>query len=201
VIRLVAALAVSALIAGCGGHRPDPSVVRVEFEGATDAAETATGFVAGRDRVVTVAHVLAGDGRRLVVRDRDGTLRRARLLRKDARNDLALLSVPGIGRAAPALHSGTAGGAVRIFVIRRRRPVALDARVLRPIHATVRGPNSGPYSRRALELSAHVRLGDSGAPVVDRDGRITGVLFARLSSGAPTAYAVDASAVRPFTNR
>jgi S1-C subfamily serine protease len=174
-------------------------VVRIELEGATNAAETATGFVAGPGRVVTVAHVLDPD-RRLVVSS-GGKQQRGRVLRVDRRNDLALIAVSG-GGSAPKLRPAIGAGAtVRIIAIRDGKPTALAARVLRPVRATVRGPGTGPYKRRALELSARVHPGDSGAPVVDGDGRVTGVLFARLSNGAPTAYAVDASALEAFTNR
>jgi hypothetical protein len=46
-----------------------------------------------------------------------------------------------------------------------------------------------------------VHLGDSGAPVVDGDGRVAGVVFARASNGSATAYAVDASAIRNLLTR
>jgi S1-C subfamily serine protease len=175
-------------------------VVRVELEGATDAAETATGFVAAPGRVVTVAHVL-DPGRRLVIRA-DGKVQRGRVLRIDRRNDLALIAVPGIGGATARVHPHIAGDAsVRILVIRAGEPKSLDAHVRRPIRATVRTPGSGPYRRRALELDARVHPGDSGAPVVDGEGQIAGVLFARLSNGRPTAYAVDSSAIGAFTSR
>jgi S1-C subfamily serine protease len=94
------------------------------------------------------------------------------------------------------MHLLSGAGPVRILVRRGNRPTPLRARIRRPIRATVRGPGAGPYRRAALELDARVRLGDSGAAVVDAHGRVVGVLFARASSGAATAYAVDASAVQ-----
>jgi S1-C subfamily serine protease len=69
------------------------------------------------------------------------------------------------------------------------------------VRATVRGPDWGPYRRPALELAAHVRSGDSGAPFVDGHGRVAGVLFARTSDGRGTAYALDASALTRFLSR
>ena len=52
-------------------------------------------------------------------------------------------------------------------------------------------------SRPALELdAAGIRAGDSGAPVLDGDGRVVGVLFARSAGRGRTAWAVDAAAVR-----
>jgi S1-C subfamily serine protease len=192
--------AVLLLAAGCGSNKPsDPAIVHVQLEGATNAAETATGFAVRPGRVVTVAHVL-DPHRRLVIRAGAKT-RRGRVLRIDRRNDLALIAVPGIGSGTAALRPGLGTGAVRILVERSGGPAALDARVRRTIRAAVRTPTSGPYRRRALELDARVHLGDSGAPVVDGDGQVAGVVFARASNGAPTAYAVDASAVHNLLTR
>jgi S1-C subfamily serine protease len=196
--RLAAAALV--LAAGCGNSKPaDPAVVRVELEGATSAAETATGFAVRPGRVVTVAHVL-NPHRRLVIRA-GAKSTNGRVLRIDRRNDLALIAVPGIGSGSARLHPGLGTGAVRILVERGAGPAALDARIRRPIRAAVRTPTSGPYRRRALELDARVHLGDSGAPVVDGDGRVAGVVFARASNASPTAYAVDASAVHNLLTR
>jgi S1-C subfamily serine protease len=198
--RLAGACAAAVLTAGCGGHeRADPAVVRVELEGATSAAEIATGFVAARGRVVTVAHVLE-PGRRLVVRT-GGRVLRGRVLRVDRGDDLALIAVPTPGTGSAALHPGVGSGSTRILVVRDGGPEAIDSRVRRPIRATVRGPGTGPYRRPALELDARVRLGDSGAPVLDGDGRVAGVVFARASNGSPTTYAVDASAIHDLLAR
>jgi S1-C subfamily serine protease len=139
--------------------------------------DVATGFAVGRGRVVTVAHVLRGGGAVRV------TGRPARVVRADRRLDLAVLAVPGLG-AAPL-----SGRGARVEVLRAGRPRALPARVERRVTATL-----GRDRRPALELSAAVQPGDSGAPVTDASGRLVGVVFAR--SGDRTAWAVDASALR-----
>jgi S1-C subfamily serine protease len=150
--------------------------------------------------VVTVAHVL-DPSRRLVIRA-DGRSISGRVLRVDLRDDLALVAAPGLRGSSAALHPRIgAGAAARILVLRDGKPASIAARIRRPIRATVRTPTSGPYRRRALEVDGHVRLGDSGAPVVDGDGRIAGVVFARASNGSPTVYAVDASAIHKLFTR
>ena len=79
----------------------------------TAAPEFATGFAAGGDRVVTVAHVL----------DAGPTVsvggRRAAVLRVDRRNDLAVLTVPGLKAGSIRTGAGSIG------------PVALLARPAR----------------------------------------------------------------------
>jgi S1-C subfamily serine protease len=191
---LLAAVAVAIALVAAGGRddRRAPLVVGVELRGATGASETATGFVAGPGRVITVAHVL-DPGRRLLVRVR-GIAHRARLVRADRRYDLALISVPGLGPSAGA----QAGGGSRLLVRRAGHTEALAATLRRRLRATVRGPDWGPYRRPALELAARVQPGDSGAPFVDSRGRVAGVLFARASDGRPTAYALDAAVLTQF---
>jgi S1-C subfamily serine protease len=198
----VVCLALGAAIAGgvalSGDERPhDPSIVRVELEGATGAADVATGFVVAPGRVVTVAHVLEPD-RRLVVRGGNGVARRARVLRQDHRDDLALLAVPGL-TAVP--FRGASASGTHLLVRRGRGTAALRTAIRRRVQATVRGPSWGPFRRPALELATSVELGDSGAPLVDDGGRVAGVLFARASDGRRTAWAVGASAVSALLSR
>jgi S1-C subfamily serine protease len=147
------------------------------------AAELATGFAAGGDRVVTVAHVLDAGGAVTV----GG--RPARVVHVDARDDLALLAVRGL--RAPRVRLG-AGGDVRLILRGDERPAAIR----RPISATVRVEPAAPVRRPALELSTEVFAGDSGAPVVDTRGRVAGVVFATSTARAHTAYAVDAAPLR-----
>jgi S1-C subfamily serine protease len=76
----------------------------------------------------------------------------------------------------------------------------MAAAIRRSVTAHVTGPGTGPYVRPALELAAPVAIGDSGAPVVDAGGAVTGIVFARSNDHPGTAYAVDAralAAVRP----
>jgi S1-C subfamily serine protease len=173
------------------GHKtpnPTPSVQVV-----TSGTEIATGFAVGRDRIVTVAHVL--DGAVTVA----GT--RARVVRVDRRSDLALLALRG--SAAPqdppalAVESARAGSRLRLLRLRDGRPSAQSVDVRRAIVAHVRAAGAhGASTRPALELAARVSPGDSGAPLLSDSGALAGVLFAASRGRDNTAYAVDASAVK-----
>jgi S1-C subfamily serine protease len=58
------------------------------------------------------------------------------------------------------------------------------------------GSPADPRPRRpALELTAPIRAGDSGAPLIGADGRVAGIVFSRSRDRAGMAYAVDASAL------
>ena len=180
----VAVVAAAALVPAAGERdAPAPRVVRVAVTSPAGAAELATGFAAGGDRIVTVAHVLDADGRVTV----DG--RAASVLRVDRRDDLALLAVRG--PRAPAASTGSGTYAIRLLLRSGPRP----ASVRRAITATVRIAPDPPVRRPALELAADIAHGDSGAPLVDARGRVTGVVFAASTERPHTAYAVDGTAV------
>jgi S1-C subfamily serine protease len=188
-LALTAAAAV-AMAAWAGiprGHGAPPRVYGVAVAGAAGAPEFAKAFAAGGDRVVTVAHVLDA-GATVTV---DG--RRAAVLRVDRRDDLAVLRVPGLNAGSIRTGAG-AIGPVRLL--------ARPARVRRAFTAIVRiDPQTPPARRPALDLDAAVAGGDSGAPVIGRDGRVVGVVFAASRERAGTAYAVDGTALRALLGR
>ena len=172
-----------------------PAVVDVSVAHAIGPADVATGVSAGSGRVLTVAHVLAG-GRPVRVRCA-GRWRHARVVAVDRRDDLAVLAVAGPAGPRAAFATGAGAGAARVMVRRRGRTRALAAAVRRSVRATVEGGTPPGYRRPALELAAAVAPGDSGAPVVARDGRVVGIVFARgLRAGPAIAYAVDGAVAR-----
>ena len=98
-------------------------------------------------------------------------------MRVDRRLDLAELAVPGLD--APPVRTGGGGGEAVVRVLRDGEAVTLSAPVRRRVTASIAG-----HSRPALELAATVEPGDSGAPVLDAQGRVLGIVFARGSRGA-----------------
>jgi len=184
---------VCALLAGgCGTAAPDhpPQVLAVTVRTGGLVPQTATGVATGGDRVLTVAHVLTG-GHAVAVGGRP-----ARIVRLDRRLDLAVLAVPGL-RAARVRLGGGEARRVGIVVLRDRVARTLAGRIRRRVIVHWREqPADPPRDRPGLELAASVEPGDSGGPVVDRDGRLLGVLYARSSDAGDTAWAVDAAAVR-----
>lgn len=168
---------------------PEVAPVRV-----TSGAEIATGFAVGRDRVVTVAHVLEG----AVTVGRA----RAHVVRVDRRSDLALLAVPGVVAGVPDFEAADAGDEVRIVRLRDGHAAMLSVHVRRPIVAHVRELGAERrVTRPALELAGRVAAGDSGAPVVSRSGALVSVVFATSSHRAGTVYAVDAGVLRRILAR
>jgi S1-C subfamily serine protease len=184
-IAAVGVLAASAIAhATAGPSRLGAIVVSVESRGL----RAATGFVVADGRVVTVAHAV-GDGP-VLVRGPGGAMRRASVVRRDDELDLALLSVPGLEHDAAAALGGP-----RLVVLRDGVATTVPAVVLRRIDAHVRNlATDDAFERPALELSALIGAGDSGAPVIGADGRVAGVVFARSRERGGIAYAVELEA-------
>jgi S1-C subfamily serine protease len=192
------ALVLAAVLGGCGGGASTvapPAVLQVTVRVPGQPADVATAFAAGAGRVVTVAHALTG--RRLVLLGSPGgRAHRVRVLRSDERLDLALLSVPGLKASAVQTATPRAGQGASVLVVRSERVRSLRATVRRLITARVRdAPDATARVRPALELDAAVMAGDSGAPVLDRDGRVIGMVFAQASDRDDRAYALDARAL------
>lgn len=169
-------IAAAVLITGCGGASPAVLEVRVDDHDAT-------AFPVADGRAVTVAHVLQA-GRPVFVAGH-----RARVVRVDRRLDIALLAVAGM-RESARRGDVKAGEHATVRVVRADGAVSVPATVRRTITAHI-----GGQTRPALELSAAVMPGDSGAPVVDGDGRVVGIVFAQASGAQPLAYALDARAL------
>jgi S1-C subfamily serine protease len=165
---------------------PTPLRVTVATTGLTD--DVATAVPAGSDRVLTVAHVVAG-ARSVRVGNRP-----ARVVDVDRRLDLAVLEVHGL--RAPRPHYAQAGDDVVVHVLRQGRPRTISARLRRRVSAEIAAPQRHRIDvRPALELTASVLPGDSGAPVTDSRGRIVGLIFARAVGTPDTAWALDVGAL------
>lgn len=170
------------------------STVNIESEGCGRRYE-GSGFTAAPDTVVTNAHVVAGADE-VEVRRPDGATLTATVVVFDPSSDLAVLEVPDLGQEplerAP-IEVGT-GGAVIGYPGGQDTPRTQAATIEDRRTATGRDIYGRQRTEReVLFLSADLRQGDSGSPVVDTDGRVGGVVFA-ISPDRPTAaFALDLS--------
>lgn len=182
--------------AGCGQTRErarsaQDSTVQVVADGCKRKAVLGGGaFVAG-NRVVTVAHVVAG-ATSVKVRMADGTVLPAEVVGIDRHKDLAVLSVSG-EVDVPALPTGTmAATATGNFVVYRdERPVSTPFQSIK--YVDIDAPHidgDGSSLRRGYQVAAQIAPGDSGAVLVV-NGVATAVVFARSTATDGKAWAVD----------
>ena len=180
-------------------RRAGKSVVKI-LGNACGLGVSGSGWVAGDGIVVTNAHVVAGQDTTLV-EPRGGRGRlQATAIAFDSKNDIAVLRVPGLGLAPlqfarevkvsePAAIEGfpLAGP----FQIRSAR--IGQTRVVISQDAYGRGP----VRRRITAFRGRVQPGNSGGPLVDVAGRVSGTIFAESVGGGPRGgYAVPNATVR-----
>ncbi|MDH5519511.1 MAG: serine protease [Acidimicrobiia bacterium] len=150
-------------------------VFRVEIEACAGVShQRATAMAVGPDLVATAAHTFE-TARSALVRAVDGGEIAAEVVYLDLDSDVALLSVDAAPLRIFALTAADDGAEVTIPTYADADGVEIkQATVLRSVSATL----DGEGRRQAVELSASIDPGDSGAPVVDADGRAVGMVFA-----------------------
>lgn len=159
-----------------------------------------SGWIAAPGIVVTNAHVVAGQDDTTAQLEGTGPQLAARAVAYDARNDIAVLRVSGLGgrplRLAPDPRRGAAGA---VLGFPENGPY--DVRAAR-LGATVSvltqdAYGRGPLRRSIVALRGTVRSGNSGGPVVGADGRVLATVFAATrGSGPPGGYGVPNAIVR-----
>jgi S1-C subfamily serine protease len=163
------------------------SVVRV-LGTACGLAIEGSGWVAAPGEIVTNAHVVAGEQDTTVQVGGNSPSLPARPIAFDPRDDIAVLSVPGL--ALPALSlvvnppSGEAGA---ILGYPQNGPFdARSARIGRT--QTVLANDAygrGPVHRLLTPLRGLVRPGNSGGPLIDSAGGVLTTVFAGTVGGGP----------------
>jgi len=178
-----------------GPRRAAPSVVRI-LGTACGLGVEGSGWVAGREVVVTAAHVVAGEKDTNVLPLSGGALR-ARAIAFDARNDLAVLRTPGLSERALPLADPSPGATVAILGYPENGPLdAVPGRI--GTTATVLSEDAygrGPILRTVTSFSGLVRHGDSGGPAVDATGAVQATVFAARTDGRG-GFGVPSSLVR-----
>jgi len=175
----------------------EASVVKIEGQGCGGIVE-GSGFVIGKQFVVTNAHVIAGIGQPYVL-DANGT-HDATAVWFDPNLDLAVLRVSNL--AGKPLHFGTG-------TVSQGTPGAVlgypggggfsakAAAVLDEFTATGRNIyDAGNTKRDVLELKADIIPGNSGGPVINKQGTVIGVVFAESTSYNHVGYALNTPKVQ-----
>lgn len=172
------------------------SIVRIQGV-ACQRQIDGSGFVVGPDTVVTNAHVVAGEPETTVVRS-DGSRVDGRVVVYDIDRDLAVLRVPGLDRPALPIGESVAGAVGGVYGHPGGGPLRVAPfEIARELRATGRDIyDRSTTTRQVLELAAALAPGDSGAPLVDGQGRVVGVAFAVAPDRANVAFALTSGELR-----
>ncbi len=180
-----------------------PSTVKVMGE-ACGLIQEGSAFVVAPGLVATNAHVVAGVERPQVV-DISGNIHDAVPVLFDPELDVAVLRVPGlrrpvlnldpttVGRGTPGAALGFPGGG----------PLSVQPAGVRAGFAATGLDIYGRSNivRQVYELDATIRPGNSGGPLVESDGEVIGVVFARSTTDDRVGYALASPAVLADVHR
>ncbi len=176
------------------------SVVRITGNAlACGQSQSGTGFVVADDRVVTNAHVVAGVSEP-VIEALDGEVLPGVVVYFDPVDDLAVISVPGLS-AMPLTLGDTmlAGTDAAVEGYPYGGPFAAGAAEIISVQSAritdIYG--SSRSEREVYTLAADVREGNSGGPLLDLDGSVIGVIFAKSADTANVGYAMTMTELDP----
>jgi S1-C subfamily serine protease len=177
------------------------SIVKITGEATTTCGRSleGSGFVVSPQHVLTNAHVVAGMTKGPYVGYGTGHEHPAKVVLFDWNTDVAVLYVPGLP-APPLRFAGQAArgsGAVVAGYPENGVFRAVAARVGSQWSAN--GPNiyqTGSVTRAIYVVRAMVEPGNSGGPLLAKNGKVYGVIFAASTTARDTGFALTADEVR-----
>jgi S1-C subfamily serine protease len=177
------------------------SIVKITGEAKTttcDRSLEGSGFVISPQHVLTNAHVVAGMTDGPYVGYGGIRMHLAKVVLFDWNTDVAILYVPGLP-APPLRFAGQANrgsGAVVAGYPENGEFRAVPARVGSQWSAN--GPNiyqTGSVTRAIYAVRATVKPGNSCGPLLAKNGKVYGVIFAASTTTRDTGFALTAGAV------
>ena len=181
------------------GRSAEESVVKITTTATTcPTGSEGSGFVYRDGLVATNAHVVAGSSELAVQVGGKGRPYPAEVVEFDSEADVAVLRVPQL--EAPALDFGNPLGPGDDSVVAgfpENGPYTISpSRVREKINA--RGLDiydSNSVVREVYSVRGIVREGNSGGPLLDANGDVVGMIFARSATDGETGYALTRSEI------
>jgi S1-C subfamily serine protease len=156
-----------------------------------------SGFVVAPNRVMSNAHVVAGS--ETVTVEVDGQSYDASVVSYDPNADISILDVPNLPSAPLAFHMAEAESGTDSVVLGYPGGgdfTATPARIREIIQ--LNGPDiyhTTTVTREVYTIRGTVRQGNSGGPLIDRDGKVLGVVFGAAVDDVDTGFVLTANEV------
>ena len=171
------------------------SVVTVVHAGRGDAREgTGTGFVVDKNLIATCLHVV-GEARPVHIRLGKGKKLEVEAIHAwDRKLDLAILRVKG-GEDLNPLPLGDSSTLIQgASMVAIGNPMGLTGSVVQGVLSARRELELGEM----LQLAIPVEPGNSGGPVLDREGRVHGIMTMKSKVTANLGFAMPVNALKPL---
>jgi S1-C subfamily serine protease len=161
--------------------------------------QSGSGFVSSSGRVVTNAHVVAGVTQPVVLTPAGGTYT-GRVVYFNATQDLAVIAVNGLPTKPLSIGADLAVGATAVFDGYPLGGPFLSSPAAVQSVSTIQSPDiygANPSPREVYFLAADVQEGNSGGPVLDAAGNVTGLIFARSATTSHLGFAMTTKELAP----
>jgi S1-C subfamily serine protease len=157
-----------------------------------------SGWVAGRNLVVTNAHVVAGETVTRVQVGGAGQRLPAEVVVFDERNDIAVLRVDGLGLSPLRLAAPRRGEAAAVIGFPQNGPLDIEPARTGTTRRVISSDayNRGPVERLVTTFRVYVRPGNSGGPAVNADGRVISTIFASRTDSDNAGYGIPPNIIR-----
>lgn len=175
-----------------------PSIVVISFSGRDGKQEgLGTGFVVSEDGLIATNFHVIGEGRPISVQFADGTKRDVIAIHaSDRQLDLAIIRIDQKGLKPLALGDSDAAKDGQ-SVVAIGNPLGLK-------HSVVEGIISGRReieNRPMLQLAMPIEQGNSGGPLVDRAGRVLGVITLKSLVTNNLGFAIAVKSLKPLLEK
>jgi S1-C subfamily serine protease len=156
-----------------------------------------SGWVAGRNLVVTNAHVVAGETETYVQVRGAGRRLPAKVVVFDEKNDIAVLRVNGLGLTPLHLAAPKPGKGAAVIGFPENGPLDIEPARTGATQRVISSDayDSGPVERVVTSFRVSVRPGNSGGPAVNEYGRVISTIFASRTGSNNSGYGIPSRIV------
>lgn len=205
---IIIILAISAMLAGlCGKEVPQPvsphpiesvlhnariAAVRVSMESEGEYSHIGSGFVVAEDGYIVTARHVANKGGKYRVSFADGTELDAKVAFISSLADCAVLKVRHKGLAHMKIRSQGPRLGETVFTVGTPISTFLENYITCGIVSKLRVSVEKLGALDVFMIDAAVSPGNSGGPVIDTDGRVVGMVIARVPGAVGLNFAVYA---------
>lgn len=175
-----------------------PSIVVITFTGRDGKQEgLGTGFVVAEDGLIATNYHVIGEGRPISVQFADGTKRDVIEIRaSDRQLDLAVVKIDQKGLKPLELGDATKA--------KDGQPVVAMGNPRGLKHSVVEGIVSGQREidgRSMLQLAMPIEQGNSGGPLVDRNGKVLGIITLKSLVTDNLGFAISVNSLKPLLEK